>query len=77
VANIDLQRKEGPSPWVWIAAVVGLIVLAAVIWAVMSNRDDRDDVRMQRDTVPAARDTPVGWIDGSGEAVPEYIVLLG
>jgi hypothetical protein len=77
VANIDLQRKEGQPPWVWILAIVGLLVVVAVIWAVMSNGDDRGDTRMQRDTVPAARDTPVGWMDGSGEARPEYIVVLG
>jgi hypothetical protein len=74
MANIDLQRKEGQPPWVWIAAIVGLLAVVAVIWAVTSNRDD---ARMQRDTVPAARDTPVGWIDGSDSAMPEYIVLLG
>jgi hypothetical protein len=76
VANIDLQRKEGQPPWIWIAAIVGLVVVVAVIWAVTSNRD-RGDARIQPDTVPAARDTPVGWIDGSGEAMPEYMVLLG
>jgi hypothetical protein len=77
VANIDLQRKEGQPPWVWIAAIIGLIIVAAIIWAAMSNRDDRGDDRLRRDTVPAARDTIVGWIDDSGEALPEYIVLLG
>jgi hypothetical protein len=77
VANIDLQRKEGQPPWVWIAAIVGLIIVAAIIWAAMSNRDDRGDARIHRDTVPAARDTIVGWNDGSGQAMPEYIVLLG
>jgi hypothetical protein len=76
VANIDLQRKDGQPPWVWIAAVVGLLVVVAVIWAVTSNGDDRADTRMQRDTVPAPRDT-IGRIEGSGEAMPEYIVLLG
>jgi len=75
VADIDLQRKEGQPPWVWIAAIVGLIVVAAVIWAVTSDRDDRVDAPMQRDTVPAARDTPVGWMDGSGEALPEYVLI--
>jgi hypothetical protein len=77
VANIDIQRKEGQPAWVWIAVVVGLIVLAAVIWAVMSNRDDRDDAQLRRDTVPAARDTPVGWLDPARDAMPEYVVLLG
>jgi hypothetical protein len=71
VADIDIQRKEGQPAWVWIAAIVGLLVVAAVIWAVTSNRDDRDDARMQRDTVPAARDTPIGWTDGWDEAMPE------
>jgi hypothetical protein len=76
VAEIDVQRKEGQPPWVWIAAIVGLLVLVAVIWAVASNRDEgayRDDARIQRDTLPAARDTPVGWIDSSGEAVQVHI----
>lgn len=77
MANIDLQRKDGQPPWIWIVAIVGVLVVAAVIWAVMSNRDDRVDTRMQRDTVPAARDTPVGWIEGSGETMPETTFLLG
>jgi hypothetical protein len=76
VANIDLQRKEGQPPWVWIVAIVGLIAVVAVIWAV-TRTDDRGDTRMQRDTVPAVRDTPVGWIDGAGETMPGDIVLLG
>jgi hypothetical protein len=57
VADIDIQRKEGQPAWVWIAAVVGLLLLAVIIWAVMSNGDDDGDAWMQRDTVPAVRDT--------------------
>jgi hypothetical protein len=77
VADIDVQRKQGQPAWIWIAAIVGLLAVVAVIWAVTSNRDDRDDTRMPRDTVPAARDTPVGWLDASDEAMPEHFVRLG
>lgn len=77
MADIDVQRKQGQPAWVWIAAIVGLLAVVAVIWALASNRDDRDDAQIRRDTVPAVRDTPVGWIDGSGEAMPEHIVWLG
>jgi hypothetical protein len=77
MADIDIQRKEGQPAWVWIAAVVGVLVLAGIIWAVMSNRDDHDDAQMRRDTIPAARDTPVGWLEHGRDAVPDYLTLLG
>jgi hypothetical protein len=77
VADIDVQRKQGQPAWIWIAAIVGLLAVVAVIWTLASSRDDRDDTRIRRDTVPAARDTPIGWIDGAGEATTEHIVLLG
>jgi hypothetical protein len=76
VADIDIQRKQGQPAWVWIAAIVAVLALAGVIWAVMANRDDADDARMHRDTVPAARDTPVGWLERGNDAMPD-VVLLG
>jgi hypothetical protein len=68
VADIDIQKKEGQPAWVWVAAIVGILALAAVLWAVMADRDDTGDARMQRDTVPAARDTPVGWLERTHDA---------
>jgi hypothetical protein len=32
VAEIRIDRKRGPSPWIWI---VGLVVVALVIWGVV------------------------------------------
>jgi multidrug resistance efflux pump len=76
VADIDIQKKQGQPAWVWVAAVVAIVALAGVLWAVMANRDDADDARMHRDTVPAARDTPVGWLDPANATRPD-VVLLG
>jgi hypothetical protein len=82
MANIDIQEKRGQPMWVWIAAIVGLLVLAAVIWALMSNGDDRDDARMMRDTLPAARDTVrsprdtlIGSLDRADDTMPAFIIL--
>lgn len=69
MADINVERK-GPSIWPWI---VGLIVLALLIWALveMFGRDDdatrvlpvdtadvyRDTINVQRDTFGAFGDT--------------------
>jgi hypothetical protein len=75
VADIDIQKKEGQPAWVWVAAVVAILALAGVLWAVMANRDDTRDAGMRRDTVPAARDTPVGWLERAYDAIPEGVRL--
>lgn len=54
MAQIDIQKNEGPPAWVWIAGVIALLVVVGVVWAVMSNDGDRDDTRMYQDTVPGA-----------------------
>jgi hypothetical protein len=82
VANIDIQEKQGQPTWVWIAVIVGVLALIAVIWALMSNGDDRADTMMPRDTVPAARDTIpgvrdtlIGSLDRADDAMPGYVIL--
>jgi hypothetical protein len=75
VADIDIQEKQGQPTWVWIAVIVGVLALIAVIWALMSNGDDRADTMMPRDTVPAARDTLIGSLDRADDTMPEYVVL--
>ncbi len=62
MADLDIQKKEG-SMWPWILGILAVLVLAGVIWAV-TRSDDRDDARMHRDTVPAARDTVINQLDG-------------
>ncbi len=51
MADIDVERKSGPPAWMWI---VGLILLALIIWAIVSMMG-RDDTR----TVPPLTDTAV------------------
>jgi hypothetical protein len=75
MAQIDIQEKKGQPAWVWIALVVGLLVLGGVIWALTRNGDDRDDVRMEHDTVPAAPRAPTGGIDRPDEAVLALVVF--
>jgi hypothetical protein len=59
MAEIDIQKKKGPSPWVWVAVAVGVLLLVGVIWAVTQNGDTRDRDAMPADTV---RDTaPATW----------------
>jgi hypothetical protein len=59
MAEIDIQEKKGPSPWVWVAVAVGVLLLVGVIWAVTQNGDTRDRDAMPADTV---RDTaPATW----------------
>jgi nitrogen fixation-related uncharacterized protein len=75
VAEIDIQEKRGQPAWVWVAVAIGLLAVIAVIWALMSGGDDRDDTRMRQDTVPAARDTPFGSLDRPRDASPEFVVM--
>jgi hypothetical protein len=75
MAEIDIQEKRGQPMWVWILGIVALLVLAGVIWALMANRDDRDDARMQRDTVPTAPGTPTSELDRADDTVLAYVVF--
>ena len=37
MAEINLERKRGPSAWVWI---IGLIVLAIILWALFFRHSE-------------------------------------
>ncbi len=56
VADIDVERKSGPPIWMW---VLGLLLLALIIWAIVSmmDRDDTRDVLPMTDTVGTTWDT--------------------
>jgi hypothetical protein len=58
VADIDVERKAGPPIWMWI---LGLLLLALIIWAIVSmmGRDDTRTVAPMTDTAVA----PVGMAD--------------
>jgi hypothetical protein len=75
VADINIQEKRGQPTWVWIAAIVALLAVIAVIWALMSSGDDRDGTMMPRDTVPGAQDTLIGSLDRADDIMREYVVL--
>jgi hypothetical protein len=59
MAEIDIQEKRGQPMWVWIAAIIALLVVAGVVWALVANNDDRDDATMRQDTVPTMRQDTV------------------
>jgi hypothetical protein len=65
VADINVERK-GPSVWPWI---VGLIVLALLIWALleMFGRDTTTRTVVPADTIQV-QDT-VGWQPGTGDTI--------
>jgi hypothetical protein len=56
VADIDVERKSGPPAWMWI---LGLILLALIIWAIVSmmGRDDTRTVAPLTDTVAPVETT--------------------
>jgi hypothetical protein len=76
MAQIDIQKKEGPPTWVWIVGVIALLVVVGVVWAVMANNNDRDDTRMHQDTVPAAQrgTTPTSGLDPAAD-MGTYVVF--
>jgi hypothetical protein len=47
VADINVERRSGPAPWVWIVA---LLVLALIAWLIISMMS-RDDQVVTTDTV--------------------------
>lgn len=69
MAQIDIQKKEGPPTWVWIAGVIALLLVAGVVWALVTNDGDRDDTRMHQDTLPEEQ----GTIPRSGLDQPDVI----
>jgi hypothetical protein len=75
MAEIDIQEKRGQPMWVWILGILAVLVVAGVIWAVTRNGDGRDDARMERDTVPAARQMPTSGLDRAEAAVLASLVF--
>jgi hypothetical protein len=78
VADLNVERK-GPSIWPW---VVGLIVLALIIWALtqMFRGDDRartTPATTPADTPAAVADTPRGMGAGVGVDTPTTTVAPG
>jgi hypothetical protein len=69
MAEIDIQEKRGQPMWVWIAAIVALLVVAGVVWALVSNNDDRDDATMRQDTVPTRPGAPTSGLDRAPDVV--------
>jgi hypothetical protein len=55
VAEIQIDKKQGPSPWVWVA---GLVVLALIVWGVMEFTGDGRMADDERETTPAAEQYP-------------------
>jgi hypothetical protein len=52
MADIDIQKKEGPGIWPWI---LGVAVLALVVWGVIEmTGNDRTAADPQEPAVPAA-----------------------
>jgi len=52
MAEIDVQKKEGPPAWIWIVGILALLVLVGVIWALTQGDDrDRDQDRARGDTI--------------------------
>ena len=74
MAEIDIQEKRGQPMWLWILAILALLVLVGVIWALTSG-DETDDPTMYQDTLPPARDTLTGVLDRADGSVAEYVVF--
>lgn len=47
MADIDIQRKQGPGPWPWL---IGLLALALIIWGVWEWMDTDEDMYVTTDT---------------------------
>lgn len=58
MADINLEKKSGPGPWVWVA---GLVVLALVVWGVVEFMGDDRTAADERDTTPAAEQYPAEY----------------
>jgi hypothetical protein len=71
MAEINLERKRGPSAWVWI---IGLIVLAIILWAIFGHSRTRTASRSTADVVAEGG---VGVSGTSGvHLVPGYTVAV-
>ncbi len=61
MAEIRIERKRGPSPWPWL---IGLVVLALLIWAIAelvnTDRDNETMAAADEANAPAANAAPPG-----------------
>ena len=71
MAEIGIQEKKGPSPWLWL---VGLVVLALIVWVVVDAT--RADEELTGTAEPAAvdRDT-IGWLDQARAEEPLRVMI--
>ena len=70
VAEIPIQRKERSNIW---PLLLGLLVLAAVVWFVMSRRQSTDTAAARADSA-AVVTSPAVRTDSAGGAVGRPIV---
>jgi hypothetical protein len=67
MAEINLERKRGPSAWVWI---IGLIVLAIILWALFFRHSEtRTASRGTADVVAVSGAAGVELVPGRSVAV--------
>lgn len=71
MADIDVQRRSGMT-WLWV--LLGLIVLALIIWAIAANDDERvamEPVTEQPITPPATEMQPTAPLGAAPERAAE------
>jgi hypothetical protein len=71
MAEIGIQEKKGPSPWVWL---VGLLVLALVVWVVVDATGRDDEFTGTAEPAAVDRDT-IGWLDQARVDSPFRLVV--
>ena len=71
MADINVERK-GPSIWPWI---IGLIILALLIWALAALLDNDDDEVVLDEPVPAVVEEPIAPAPIAGAALPVAAIL--
>lgn len=73
MAEIEIQKKEGPPAWIWIVGILALLVLVGVIWALTQGGDDRD-----RDQDRARGDTIGSYMVEPAElSAPDFVTFGG
>ncbi len=73
MAEIEIQKKEGPPAWIWVVGILALLVLVGVIWALTQGGDDRD-----RDQDRARGDTIGSYLVEPADFVaPAFVTFSG